>query len=73
MVAAMLRVLQIGCVVALVLVLWTVGQGYLALSSIFTADFHIGFVVGALVILGIWWLNEKLDASSRSGDTTTKK
>lgn len=70
----MLRVLQIGCVLALVLVLWLATSGYRLIATNFEVpSFTAGFFVGALLIVGIWLLNDKLDASSRPRGSSTKK
>lgn len=69
----MIRVLQVGCVVALVAVLWAVKSG---LGAVFTwggPGFVDGFLFGAGFMIAVYLLIIWVDPSSRPRKSSSEK
>jgi len=62
------RFAQIACVVIFIAIMVGIHQGFLSLQNWFSSDFPLGFIVGALFTMGIFYLIHRFEArnSSRS-------
>ncbi|MCI0998962.1 hypothetical protein HWD97_02585 [Ochrobactrum sp. C6C9] len=62
------RFAQIACVVIFIAIMVGIHHGFLSLQNWFSSDFPLGFIVGALFTMGIFYLIHRFEArnSSRS-------
>lgn len=70
-----MRLIQIGCVVALIAVLYAFKVGFISVAGLVDdpGSFAAGFILALLLACGVWLLSEKLEGSSRSRDTSSKE
>jgi len=68
-----LRLIQIACIVITAGILWAIGSAFMSLKHVFSAEFPIGFICGALFVMGMVALIMWLDPSSRPRGTPEQK
>lgn len=60
-----IRIAQVACIVLTAVALYAIGRAFMSLSLVFSADFPIGFICGALFVMGMYGLICWVDPSSR--------